>query len=293
MRGAEGRPTTLKRSIAQIDELNGDLRLSPTDRVRYLAQNLWRNCRPVANALPATHFCRGRVVEADGTPSAYRFMGQVFIRTELPRLLPRSEIRVLDVGCGGGRMSDLLADAGFRGTYVGVDISDRFVRDTDGSKAFSRRFIHGDAHDLPESETYDLVFSNSALEHIPEDRRLLAKLNRLVAPGGMQAHIIPGGWALPLYLWHGYRQYSSARIAALFARDRAHVYRFGGLACFSLHFVVVTIGEILFRLKVRDRFPRAYRALLNRAIAIDQALRICSGMSIVCQVVPPSPPGMD
>lgn len=273
----------MNRTVEQAPEINGDLRLSAIDRFRYLMTNALRNISFRPKFLMTTPFCRGQAVAADGTPSAYRLLGQAFFHTELPRLLQRTEIRVLDVGCGGGRMSDFLADAGFCGTYVGIDISDRFIRDTDGSKGFLRQFIHGDAHDLPETETYDLVFSNSALEHIPHDHRLLAKLDRLVAPGGMQVHIVPGGWALPLYLWHGYRQYSLARIAALLGTDRTHVYRLGGLACFVLHLMFITVGEILLRLKLRDRFPRIYRMLLNRAIALDQLLRICPGMYIVCR----------
>jgi len=284
---------TSDRSVTSGKELNGDVRLSPWNRLLYLARNLRRNMAKPAVSMPLKSFCRGRVNETDGVPSPGRFLGQLFIREELPKLLPKPVIRVLDVGCGSGRMSHLLARAGYRGTYVGVDIDDRFSRENDEGEGFIRRFVHGDAHDLPESETFDLVFSNSALEHIPDDRRLLEKLDRLVAPGGMQVHIVPSGWGLALYLWHGYRQYPLSRIATLFSGEGTQVYGLGGLACFGLHLGFISLGEILFRMDLRRRFPRPYRMLLNAALAIDGELRFCPGMYAVCRPGRPSGEGRE
>jgi 2-polyprenyl-3-methyl-5-hydroxy-6-metoxy-1,4-benzoquinol methylase len=267
--------------IKPCGEINGDTRLSPFERLRYLIGNFRRNIGKAARHVSMEPFCRGRIDETAGMPSPGRFLGQEFVLYELPNILPRAKIRVLDVGCGSGRMSDLLAQAGYGGTYVGVDINDRFSHSADAR--FDRHFICGNAHDLPETETFDLVVSNSALEHIPDDRRLVAKLDRLVAPGGMQVHIVPSGWGLALYLWHGYRQYPLSRIAALFSPDCARVYGLGGLACFAVHFLFISLGEIVLRLDLRRRFPRPYRALLNAAITIDRGLRGCPGMYVVCQ----------
>jgi len=265
------------------NELNGDIRLSPWDRLLYLVRNLLRNGVGARGVIVVRPFCRGHVGDADGTPSPTRFLGQVFIREELPNLVAAREIRVLDVGCGSGRMSRLLARAGFRGTYVGVDIDNRFSRDADGGTEFSRRFIHGDAHDLPEAETFDLVFSSSALEHIPDDRRLLEKLDRLVAPGGMQVHIVPSGWGLPLYLWHGFRQYPLSRIESMFSEGRTEIYGLGGLCCFLLHLGFISVGEIVLRLRLRTAFPRLYRVLLNKALILDSRFGGCPGMYVVCR----------
>lgn len=264
-------------------ELNGDLPLSPLKRFTYLARNLRRNMAGLPRSVPFRPFCRGRVEKSDGTPSPTRLLGQVFIREELPRLLPTAEIRVLDVGCGTGRMSDLLERAGYRGTYVGVDIDDRFARDGGGTGAFARHFVHGDAHDLTEADSFDLVFSNSALEHIPNDRRLLAKLDELVAPGGMQVHIVPSGWGLPLYLWHGYRQYPLSRIGSLFPGEGTRVYGLGGLACFGVHLAFISLGEILLRMDLRRRIPATYRAFLNTAFRIDRVFSTPPGMYVVCR----------
>lgn len=274
-------------------DLNGDFLLSPRDRLCYLARNVRRNLAALPTSVPIEPYWHGHIEETDGTPSPGRFLGQLFICEALPKLLQKPVIRVLDVGCGSGRMSRLLAQAGYLGTYVGVDIDDRFSRDTDEGEGFIRRFVHGDAHDLPETETFDLVFSNSALEHIPDDRRLLEKLGRLVAPGGMQVHIVPSGWGLALYLWHGYRQYPLARLATLFKGEGTQVYGLGGLACFGLHLAFISLGEILLRMDLRRRFPRPYRMLLNVALVVDRVLRFCPGMYVVCQPGRPSGEGRE
>lgn len=264
-------------------EINGDTRLSPMDRLRYLFRNLGRNLAVSAGALPTRAYCRGRATKADGTPSPGRLIGHAFLLEELPKILPRSEIAVLDIGCGSGSSSVLLAQAGFRGTYVGVDVDDRFDRDMPAADRFERRFVHGNAHDLPETAAYDLVFSNSALEHIPNDRLLLDKLDRLVAPGGLQVHVVPSGWGLLLYLWHGYRQYPLCRLKAVLPEGPMRVYRLGGLCCFLIHFAFITAGEMLLRLKLRARLPGVYRALLNGALSVDRVLAVCPSMYIVCR----------
>lgn len=266
-----------------VTELNGDIRLTPWQRILYLVRNFRRNLGRPEAPVKARPFCCGRVGKAEGTPSPGRLIGHVFVDDEMPKLLPGRTLRVLDIGCGPGRLSTLLSHAGFRGTYVGVDIDDRFVRDTGEADKFEREFIFGDAHDLPETETYDLVFSNSALEHIPDDRRLLEKLDRLVAPGGLQVHMVPSGWGLLLYLWHGYRQYPLSRIASLFPAKGTDVYGLGGICCFLLHLAFISLGEIVLRLKLRARLPRLYRNLLNGAVTIDRGLGFCPGMYVICR----------
>ena len=48
-------------------------------------------------------------------------------------LLPPKHINILDIGCGSGRMAQVLADLGYTGTYVGLDIRNRFsFKEVDG-----------------------------------------------------------------------------------------------------------------------------------------------------------------
>jgi ubiquinone/menaquinone biosynthesis C-methylase UbiE len=52
--------------------------------------------------------------------------------------------------------------------------------------------IRADARDLPfENETFDLVLSNSTLEHIPDFWRASYEMRRVLAPGGTLALACP------------------------------------------------------------------------------------------------------
>jgi len=131
---------------------------------------------------------------------------------------------------------------------------------------------------------FDLIVSNSALEHIPDDGRLIARLQALLAPGGLQVHVVPSAWALFLYLWHGYRQYGRAAIAARFPGRSPLAYGLGGAASFLTHFMLVTVPEILFRRSLRTRLPGLYGAVLWAALRADRLVPIMpSGYAIICR----------
>ena len=71
------------------------------------------------------------------------------------------EQNILEVGCGDGRIINLLN----RKDIVGVDLSEKGIT---LAKAFNpeSRFVLGDASDL--NETFSIVFAVEVLEHIPE-----------------------------------------------------------------------------------------------------------------------------
>jgi len=276
-----------------LSELNGDERLRPVDRLRYLWRNAWRGLRDLGPIRFAVYQHWRADTEARATftsesPSPGRALAETFIIGELPRLLPPGKINVLEVGCGSGRARELLARAGFHGTYTGVDVSDRF--DTTRETPFVSDFHLMDAHDIEPGARYDLVFSNSALEHIPNDGRLIAHLRTTLRPGGIQLHIIPSGAALYAYLWHGYRQYARRAVAARFLPDRTSVYLLGGMFSLVLHILLIAIPEILLRLPLRRKLAGLYRPLMRAALTADRFAPFGAVMYGVCERAPDSQP---
>ncbi|WP_380681604.1 class I SAM-dependent methyltransferase [Salinigranum sp. GCM10025319] len=102
--------------------------------------------------------------------------------------------RVLDLGCGTGRLSRQLADRGF--AVVGVDSSAEMIdraRERHGDDGL--QFVHGDARDLPGAfdtqgidavDGFDAVFSNAALHWVPDADHdaVLDGVSRVLRPGG-------------------------------------------------------------------------------------------------------------
>jgi SAM-dependent methyltransferase len=107
-----------------------------------------------------------------------------------PWLEVKPGTRVLDVGCGVGRWSRLVAARG--ATVTGVDLSPTMIaqaqrRATDEGVAERCRFRVQDLSKLDLGEQFDLVLGVTVLQHILDTSALRA------AVIGMTAHLAPGG----------------------------------------------------------------------------------------------------
>jgi len=92
------------------------------------------------------------------------------------------DLKVLDLCCGQGNVSEALLSRGCR--VVGVDFSPAML-------AFARKrarnatFIETDAQDLPfDDAVFDIVVSNLGVCHIPDQPRALAEARRVLRCGG-------------------------------------------------------------------------------------------------------------
>lgn len=94
---------------------------------------------------------------------------------------------VLDIGCGDGKITALLAEKVSRGRVVGVDNSPSMVELA--STRYANRTAHlsfevADASRLPFDQEFDIVFSNSALHWIRDHGPVLNAVKRSLKPGG-------------------------------------------------------------------------------------------------------------
>jgi 2-polyprenyl-3-methyl-5-hydroxy-6-metoxy-1,4-benzoquinol methylase len=99
-------------------------------------------------------------------------------------------MRVLDVGCGAGDVSMLLAElVGPQGTVTGVDVNPAIVdlaraRTAEAGLA-NVSFVHADLADLRVEAPVDAVAGRLVLFHLKQPAAAVRALSRLVRPGGL------------------------------------------------------------------------------------------------------------
>jgi trans-aconitate 2-methyltransferase len=100
-------------------------------------------------------------------------------------------MRVLDLGCGTGELTARLHEMLRAAWTVGIDQSAAML-----AKAPSRPGVEFRQGDLrAASGTWDLVFSNAALQWVGDHAELLPFLHHLLAPGGQLAVQMPANHA--------------------------------------------------------------------------------------------------
>jgi len=106
-----------------------------------------------------------------------------FIRARLP--LPGA--RIIDVGCGGGILSEALAKAG--ADVIGIDLAETPLRVAElhaleSNVAVRYRLESVEDHAAANAGHYDAVTCMELLEHVPRPDLMLGRLAELVRPGG-------------------------------------------------------------------------------------------------------------
>ncbi|MBN1687021.1 MAG: methyltransferase domain-containing protein [Spirochaetales bacterium] len=97
---------------------------------------------------------------------------------------------VVDVGCGPGNSTQVLAKRWPASELTGVDSSEEMTAKARRDYP-DRRWIHADVRDLPCEPRYDLVYSNATLQWIPDHETLIPHLFGMVRGPGALAVQIP------------------------------------------------------------------------------------------------------
>ena len=106
-----------------------------------------------------------------------------FIMERLTALNPR----ILDVGCGGGILSEALAKAGAQVT--GLDLSEaslQVARQHAQKHGLSIEYRYENVQDVAEKRngTFDAITCMEMLEHVPEPGKVVAACAQALKPGG-------------------------------------------------------------------------------------------------------------
>jgi ubiquinone/menaquinone biosynthesis C-methylase UbiE len=126
------------------------------------------------------------VLEKRGADAQQQGMRRAFLG-EVP--FP-PDARVLDVGCGTGVLTRILAGRPGVASVVGVDPAPGLLEKARaaGGGMSNLSFREGDGRSLPfEGATFDVVTFDSMLSHVPEPERAVGEAFRVLRPGGCLA----------------------------------------------------------------------------------------------------------
>ena len=133
-----------------------------------------------------------------------RLILESFLR-EMVEKIPnsKSQIRILDVGCGTGANLEMLADFG---AAEGVDISDEAL---EFCRAKGLKTHKGLAEKLPfPDESFDIVTALDVVEHLDDDVAGLKEMHRVLKRGGKTLIFVPAF----MWLWGVQDDVSNHRI---------------------------------------------------------------------------------
>jgi trans-aconitate 2-methyltransferase len=105
---------------------------------------------------------------------------------------PMETMKAIDLGCGTGEQTAILADKFPKANFLGVDSSDEMLEQSKSLETDNLHFKKATTEETIESgEKWDLIFSNAALQWSDDHEILFPKLIELVNPKGQFAVQMP------------------------------------------------------------------------------------------------------
>lgn len=102
--------------------------------------------------------------------------------------------RFLDCGCGIGGYVQALVET-YQLDAQGIEFDERTVAQTQLNPALQGRIAQGDLQAIASAPAqWDYAMLNEVLEHVGDDRKVLAEVHRILKPGGMLFVFSPNRW---------------------------------------------------------------------------------------------------
>ncbi len=168
----------------------------------------------------------------------------------------RRDLDVLEIGCGTGGM---LGPMQRYGTVHGIDIAHEFVAHC--RKRGFDRLLTASGYELPlRDASFDVVGLFDTMEHIPDDRRALQEVCRVLKPGGTCFVSVPAYqwlWSQNDKIAHHCRRYTATRLRGVLEQAGLEVQR---LSYFNTLLFPMIVPAVLTQkaLAALGRLPKDY-----------------------------------
>ena len=211
-----------------------------------------------------------------------------FNRWVFDRIAPCLSGDILEVGCGTGTFTALMALAGHRVTAV--DINPGYVEKAKARLATQSgvSIVAGDAAKMTWAARFDTIVLLDVLEHIEDDVGCLRQLAACLAPGGRVVVKVPAGaWLyspLDAAIGH-YRRYSKKTLRRVFAEASLvpgdeRYFNAAGVPGWWLN------GRVLKRITPPQEQIRIFETIVPLLRAVEAVARPF-GLSIIANAVRP------
>lgn len=273
-----------------IHSFNADRGLNFFEKFAYLFLNWVNNLFPYSNIDKRIQFKDFYPANLDQEwsktypdSSAARKFSDLFWRTLPWEKIERElgEIHIFDTGCGQGNYGIRISDGseGRVASYTGIDAKRRANWGKLEAEHPNFHFIESRANDIlplvPKETT--LFVTQSAIEHFDEDLAFFEQIREYMKKSGkkvMQIHLFPARATLPLYLFHGLRQYTPrtiSKITRLFSDGMEFsLYGLGGRASKKLQWKYFTWPVLIARKYTKPTFNVSiYEPQLRKAVDYD------------------------
>jgi trans-aconitate 2-methyltransferase len=127
--------------------------------------------------------------------------GRPFVEL-LARVEARAPLEVVDLGCGPGNLTGLLAERWPDARVVGLDSSPEMVASATG-QGQRVEYAVADLREWRPERPVDVLVSNATLQWVPDHLEQLPRLVAAVAPGGWFAFQVPGNFSEPSHTIRG------------------------------------------------------------------------------------------
>jgi len=173
------------------------------------------------------------------------------------------KLRVLDIGCGNGSLSNLIARLG----YEVVGIEDSLTGFMTAKQNFPEcKFIHTSVYDIPYSDlegSFDIVISAEVIEHLVYPRELIKAVKKCLKPNGSLILTTP---------YHGYLKNLALAITGKMDSHFTALWDGGHIKFFSVKTLTKLLMEEKFhnlQFEFAGRVPYLWKSMLVAANLSD------------------------